>query len=437
MKRIVYSIISLLFLVSFMLPNQTSANSLREEQPLLNYVALGDSLAAGYLNDKTRGKGYPDFIKSEVENNTGYVVHLNNFGVGGYRTVDVIEQLKDVKVQQAIADADFITYDAGANDVLAVIGDVTKFDPTDEQLLIKIEETIKQVAKNIAFTLYQIKTINPDVDIYVMGYYNALYFLPNIQEMVEMLIHSLNNAIQSAVSMNKANYVSTLEAFEGKYEEYLPLPDIHPTEAGYVAIAEQFLAQITPNLDVLPVLWHTGIGAPSDELGYNTNKYLDIETLDIYEKKSNQWELVDNLKFYDGEELSGSGEPREEIGNIGDYYLDEDTNRIYIKVDASTWIFFDELNEEDEEAGSGNDEETGNEEDEGSENVEEDDNKDKDTQTETGEQEEDQTKDGDKQGEGAKLPNTSIASMNIFVIGLFMISVASLLYFVYRRRLVN
>src|SRR5690606_40460431 len=108
----------LVFILAFFLwaPGIVSANS--NEQPVLNYVALGDSLAEGILNNKTKGKGYPDFIKELFEKGTGYEVNLNNFGVGGYTTKDVLNQLEDEEVIAAIEQADIITYDAGANDLL-------------------------------------------------------------------------------------------------------------------------------------------------------------------------------------------------------------------------------------------------------------------------------------------------------------------------------
>src|SRR5699024_12747198 len=39
------------------------------------------------------------------------------------------------------------------------------------------------------------------------------------------------------------------DAFTGKSDEYLPNPDIHPNEAGYQAIADEFLQEIIPNLE--------------------------------------------------------------------------------------------------------------------------------------------------------------------------------------------
>jgi hypothetical protein len=79
---------------------------------------------------------------------------LQNFGIGGYRTTHVLDDLinpqspKYQQVREAIKQADIITYDAGANDVLGVIGDVTKFNPNDSELMKQIQAAMITVGDN-------------------------------------------------------------------------------------------------------------------------------------------------------------------------------------------------------------------------------------------------------------------------------------------------
>ncbi|WP_263491931.1 hypothetical protein, partial [Escherichia coli] len=76
-----------------------------------------------------------------------------------------------IKLHDAIASAGLITISAGANDVLAHV----KIDPKtfavtyDEQAL---QMEIKQVGMNLMKIITEIHKLNPDAQVYVMGYYN-------------------------------------------------------------------------------------------------------------------------------------------------------------------------------------------------------------------------------------------------------------------------
>lgn len=225
----------------------------------LNYVALGDSLAAGFLNKTDPplyeiGNGYPFFIKEGIESETGYDINLTNRGIGGYTTEDVRIQVEyDLVVQGQIESADFITLDIGANDLLGAvdIGSIDMSDPDSmENALNDAMAAIDQVDTNMNIILDKITELNPDAPIYVMGYYNALPYLEDLQEIVIMIMDILNDTIHNASSSYDAFYVPTFVAYEGNYERYLPNPNnIHPTEEGYEVIADLFLEQIIPNLE--------------------------------------------------------------------------------------------------------------------------------------------------------------------------------------------
>lgn len=64
-KQFITTILSVILVLSFVLPHQTLAANF--EKPILNYVALGDSLAAGYLNDKSRGGVILNSLRRELK----------------------------------------------------------------------------------------------------------------------------------------------------------------------------------------------------------------------------------------------------------------------------------------------------------------------------------------------------------------------------------
>lgn len=114
--------------------------------------------------------------------------------------------------------------------------------PKIEAIWVKMEE----VGINFSIILAELQEINPDADIYVMGYYNALPYLPlELQEVTVPLLETLNMVIENPTNVYAATFVPTFEAFEGNYNIYLPNPtDIHPSEAGYEAIAYAFMEKI-------------------------------------------------------------------------------------------------------------------------------------------------------------------------------------------------
>src|SRR5690625_1642471 len=280
----------LLSLLAFFLLSPLHVIAEEGESVELNYVALGDSLAAGFLNKTDPplyeiGNGYPFFIKQGIEAEMGYGINLTNRGIGGYTTEDVRIQVEyDLVVQAQIESADFITLDAGANDLLGAvdIGAIDMSDPESmEAALQDAMAALSQVEENMDVILNKITELNPDAPIYVMGYYNALPYLEDMQEIVVMIIGMLNDTIYDVTSNYEASYVPTFAAYEGNYELYLPnLNNIHQTEEGYEVIADLFLEQIIPNLEPVE---DPDIEAPVITLiGDNP---LEIEVGELYEEQ--------------------------------------------------------------------------------------------------------------------------------------------------------
>ena len=115
-------------------------------------------------------------------------------------------------------------------------------------MLKAVEGAITTLGTNMAQILGTIKAINPTANVYVMGYYNALPYLPpGAQEKVTIpILLGINQAIEIPAQISGATYVPTFQLFEGNKEKYLPNPlDIHPSEAGYRALADGFMKEIS------------------------------------------------------------------------------------------------------------------------------------------------------------------------------------------------
>ncbi len=243
----------------------------------VNYVAFGDSVAAGVRggvgvpgSELESDKGYTDKIASMLED-IGILGSFNeDFCISGETAKGLAQKtavLNDADSSAAILvnNADLITLDIGANDLLYplyeyFIGceDYMDFEiNTAKQLLNQVIDDLyngttgTDAQNNIKLILQNMLAANDKANIYVMGYYNPL---PTLSTLLDIDLNEptkyFNTLIQEAVSDIKQNYpyaeifyVSTFDAMAAATDS-LVATDIHPTEAGYRVISEEFWEQI-------------------------------------------------------------------------------------------------------------------------------------------------------------------------------------------------
>jgi lysophospholipase L1-like esterase len=205
------------------------------EKKVVDYVALGDSLAAGMTPTGGIDLGYPDYLVNRFEQSQ-YTVGFKNFGVPGYTSEHLKEDvLTKIDVQMKIKEAEFITIDIGSNDLLQALS-------TPAQ----IPATIGKVAVNLQTILAVIDGLNPSVKVYVMGYYNPFPYLP-LEQQASLLpvLAGLNQTIEARAIANGDTYVGTDTIIAKHYETYIPNPvNIHLSKEGYQLVAKEFWKNI-------------------------------------------------------------------------------------------------------------------------------------------------------------------------------------------------
>jgi lysophospholipase L1-like esterase len=199
----------------------------------VHYVALGDSIAAGHTPYGTVDRSYADYLKDYLERYQNQVVEYHNFAVTGYTS----EQLKNdilnnESVRQQIREATIVTIDIGANDLFRKL----LTDPA------KASEGITAASLNLQTILRTIDELNPNVEVYVMGYYNPFAYYPEqVQAFLVPLNESLNTEIEACAEANGDSFVPTGERIDKHYEKYMPNPeDNHLNLEGYKVIAQEF-----------------------------------------------------------------------------------------------------------------------------------------------------------------------------------------------------
>ena len=230
-----------------------------EESDLLNYLALGDSLATGVNEKGELGLGYADFIAKGYTDEATTINFNKGFSYPGYTTVDVLNDIennvtkaiydlngasqKTATIQQSIKEADFITLSVGANDVLKNVSrsESGKFSFDAAGVL----QSIQQVSTNYKKIFDSIYALNPEVDIIVMGLYNPFPHIQDaaIQAQLNMLVTTMNNSIKAVVEANDGVFSEVASLIAENVPAFLPNPNnIHLSEAGYEAVANNMLA---------------------------------------------------------------------------------------------------------------------------------------------------------------------------------------------------
>ncbi len=211
----------------------------------VQYVALGDSLAAGMtplgvdripVNGVDLDWGYPNYIADKFAKSY-QLLDFDNFGVSGYKTDDVIADLGKAEVQKEIKEATHLTIDIGANDLLAVL-------PAIQANPAQAPAEIGKISAKLNVIIGTIDQLNPNVKVYVMGYYNPFPYITDAQQkaQLEQLLLAFNGQIQSQTVQNGDTFVATAQVINvANFADYIPNPlNIHLSLAGYQVVSGEF-----------------------------------------------------------------------------------------------------------------------------------------------------------------------------------------------------
>ncbi len=242
--------------------------------PSIDYVAFGDSVASGVrggYRETGSDFGYTDLIAADLKAAGALGSFNEDFCVSGITAkllaanTAVLNDTTSVGYK-LVKNAEIATLDVGGNDLLAPIyayvktltagamPDMAKI----KEILTSIGKSVNDgvtapaVEKNIETILQNILNANPNIKIYVMGYYNPLPVAAAVTGVdLDTPLKDFNVYIQKAITnVSAANaeasitYIDTMTAMAADSSAYLVATDIHPTAAGYKAIATEFWKQI-------------------------------------------------------------------------------------------------------------------------------------------------------------------------------------------------
>lgn len=198
-------------------------------------VAIGDSLTEG-VGDETKNGGYVGILNHTFEDHNLNVT-VENFGKKGNRSDQLLKRLEKEDVASAIKEADVVLITIGANDIMKVLKS-NFMNVTMEPFQ---EERVKYIERLTAI-FNKINEINPDTQIYLIGFYNP--FERHFGEIKElgMIIDNWNDAGKSlAEEYENVKYIPTKDIFSQSTDDLLSEDEFHPNTEGYKRMAQRIL----------------------------------------------------------------------------------------------------------------------------------------------------------------------------------------------------
>ncbi|MCK3904306.1 SGNH/GDSL hydrolase family protein [Streptococcus suis] len=143
------------------------------------YLALGDSLTEG-VGDVTGQGGFVPLLAQSLVNEYGYEVDVQNFGVSGNTSKQILKRMKEnEELQQALKEADLLTLTVGGNDLRKVI-----VSNLSNLKLSTFDKPAREYGRNLEKIVKRARQENADLPIYILGIYNPFYLsFPELTEM--------------------------------------------------------------------------------------------------------------------------------------------------------------------------------------------------------------------------------------------------------------
>jgi len=159
--------------------------------------------------------------------------------VKGYRSEQLLTQVKGETIQNQIKDADVILMTIGGNDLFQ--GGQTLVSPKQDEISV-IKD---QYVRNLNETIELIKSINQDAVIFLVGLYNPFIDLEDAATTTAVVRdwnYSTNHLLDQYPN---TVFVPTFDLFQLKVNDYLFSDKFHPNSKGYQLIAERVASLIT------------------------------------------------------------------------------------------------------------------------------------------------------------------------------------------------
>ena len=198
------------------------------------YLALGDSLTAGY------GVGakfaFPSLYYSILLNRTPGL-RYTNLGANGLTTAQLDHLLNtNRRVLNLVSQAALISLTIGSNDLLSLGRAVLNRQQAN------IQATLGAMSQNLISIGQRLRSANPAAKVQVATLYNPLPAGPfhNFSDKVQPILNDANSLLASMALGFNFSLVPIDQAIKGRERIAIGPDFLHPSEAGHLIIAQEF-----------------------------------------------------------------------------------------------------------------------------------------------------------------------------------------------------
>jgi lysophospholipase L1-like esterase len=209
--------------------------SLRET----HVTAIGDSLTQGVGATNEQG-GYVGILDRSI-NKEEDLVAIDNLGIRGNRSDQLLSRLEDPEVVDSIHQSDIVLITIGANDIMQVVKEnFTNLKMEDfDEARDSYEDRLRKIFSKI-------HDISPKSQIYLLGFYDPFSkYFREIKEL-SVIVEEWNGTSRKVTEeLDNTMYIPTKDLFEGSEADLFSEDNFHPNDKGYKRIAKRVLEYLT------------------------------------------------------------------------------------------------------------------------------------------------------------------------------------------------
>lgn len=203
----------------------------------IRITTLGDSLARGYGDEE--GGGFAGAVAAGLQTAApAKKIQLNNVAVDGYKIADLNAQLKQPDVLAKVKAADVLLLSIGGNDLYQSGRTLLNLDMRE------IEQIRNDFREQYRTALANIRELNPNAPLYMIGLYNPFSELSNAAQ-TNPIIRAWNELVGELLATDqKATFVPTFDFYQYDPQALLHTDQFHPNRQGYQKMAERILSTL-------------------------------------------------------------------------------------------------------------------------------------------------------------------------------------------------